>query len=73
MPLKGIIDIDSEKTKLSKQKQELEGWIKGARAKLANDKFTSKAPPQVVDEVKAQLASMEEKLKTVEENICNLS
>jgi valyl-tRNA synthetase len=72
MPLKGIIDFDGEKTKLSKQKQELEGWIKGARAKLANDRFTSKAPPQVVDEVKAQLASMEEKLKTVEENICNL-
>lgn len=68
LPLDGLVDLEEEKKKVQKQKDELEKWINGARAKLANEKFISKAPPQLVEETKKQLLLNEEKLKNLLEN-----
>ncbi|HPN83801.1 MAG TPA: valine--tRNA ligase [Victivallales bacterium] len=72
LPLKGLVDIEGERAKLEKQKTELEKWINGAKAKLENERFTSKAPPQLIEETKKQLVATEEKLRVVEENIKSL-
>ena len=67
LPLAGLIDIAAERAKLEKQRRELDGWIAGSKAKLANERFLAKAPEQVVAEAKAHLAELEEKLaRTVE-------
>jgi len=72
MPLKGVVDLEAEKAKLHKQQKELQGWMKGLEAKLKNPGFLAKAPPQLVENTKAQLAEMQEKLKRVEDALKTL-
>ena len=63
------MDPAAEREKLTKQKAELTGWIKAAEAKLGNEKFVSRAPAKVVEDVKTQLADLKEKLARVEESL----
>ena len=65
LPLKGVVDLEAEKAKLHKQQKELQGWMRGLEAKLGNPGFLAKAPAQLVENTKAQLAEMQEKLKRV--------
>ena len=67
LPLKGVVDLEAEKAKLLKQQKELQGWIKGTEAKLSNPGFLAKAPAQLVENTKAQLADMLQKLERVQE------
>jgi valyl-tRNA synthetase len=66
LPLAGLVDTAAERVRLTKQREELIGWIRQSRGKLTNEKFLAKAPPQVVAEVRANLAELEEKLARVE-------
>ena len=72
LPLKGLVDVAAEKEKLEKQKKDLLGWIKGSEAKLGNAGFVSKAPPKVVEDAKAHLAELKEKLARVESALAAL-
>lgn len=72
LPLEGLIDVAEELKKLEKQKQQIEGWIKGSKAKLSNEKFLSKAPEKVVEEAKEHLADLEHQLSRVEGIISSL-
>lgn len=72
LPLKGVIDVDAEMNKLSKQREDLVKWIGASKGKLSNEKFVSKAPENVVAEARAHLAEMEDKLARVEELIKSL-
>ena len=69
MSLEGLIDVEAEKAKLNKQRKELEGWIKSSKGKLSNKNFVDKAPAKVVEDAKAKLIEMEEKLQRVIEMI----
>ena len=46
--------------------------MKGLEGKLKNPGFLAKAPAQLVENTKAQLAEMQEKLKRVEEALKTL-
>ena len=72
LSLEGLVDLEAESAKLLKQQKELEGWIKGSRAKLANKNFTDRAPENVVNAARAKLAEMEEKLSRVEALLAGL-
>ena len=67
LSLKGAIDIEAEKAKMGKQKKQIEGWIKGSKAKLSNERFLSNAPADVVSSAKEHLAELESKLQAVED------
>jgi valyl-tRNA synthetase len=67
LSLKGVIDVEAEIAKLSKQKKQIEGWMKGSSAKLSNEKFLANAPADVVSSAKEHLADLGTKLKAVEE------
>jgi valyl-tRNA synthetase len=73
LSLKGAIDVDAEKAKLIKQKKQVEGWMKGSRAKLSNERFLSNAPADVISSAKEHLADLETKLKAVEEMLAVLN
>lgn len=60
VPLRGLIDIDRELARLTKESDEAAAEISRLTAKLANPGFRSKAPAEVV-------AKEEEKLKTAQE------
>ena len=72
LPLAGLVDADAERARLEKQYRELEGWIKGARARLGNEKFRANAPAQVVADAEAKLREMLDKQSRVSELLAAL-
>jgi valyl-tRNA synthetase len=57
---------DADRGRLEKELAEAEGYLAAARAKLANEAFTSKAPPAVVEGARAreqELADQVERLR----------
>ena len=72
LPLKGLVDVAAEKSKLEKQQKELQGWIKGTEAKLNNPGFVAKAPENVIEATKNQLEELKNKLARVEETLAAL-
>ncbi|WP_188092221.1 valine--tRNA ligase [Azospirillum sp. B21] len=50
LPLEGIVDLDKEKARLSKEIDKLAGEIKKIDAKLSNEQFVAKAPEEVIEE-----------------------
>ncbi len=69
LPLAGLIDIAEELKKLRRQQAELEGWIKGSKAKLGNANFVAKAPEAVVKAAQEHLGELEGKLERTKELI----
>ena len=45
-----LIDLAEEKTRLGKEIEKLEKDISGIEKKLANEKFVSRAPPEIIEE-----------------------
>ena len=72
LPLTGLIDVAAERVKLEKQQKDLLGWIKSSEGKLNNAGFVAKAPPKVVEDARAQLADLKEKLARVESALAAL-
>jgi valyl-tRNA synthetase len=56
LPLKGVIDLSAEKTRLDKEMAKAEADIKRVDAKLANEKFVANAPEEIVEEEKEKRA-----------------
>ena len=65
LPLGDLIDVEKETARLEKELANLEGEIKRANGKLANEKFTSKAPAAVVEEERKKLAKYTDMLEKV--------
>jgi valyl-tRNA synthetase len=73
LPLAGIIDIDAESKRLKREIDKVGSEIKQLDAKLANEKFVSRAPEHVVEEqrerkteAEAMAAKLEQALKRLE-------
>jgi valyl-tRNA synthetase len=60
------IDVEGEKKRLGKELEKLTGAIRGAEAKLGNEKFTGKAPAEVVEGVRQTLADNKAKAAELE-------
>ncbi len=54
IPLEGIIDLDVEKERISKEIKRLEGALTGVEKKLSNTNFTDKAPASVIENERAK-------------------
>ncbi len=68
VPLSDLIDRDKEKQRLQKEIEKFRGLVHSAEAKLSNEVFLAKAPPQVVDAEKGKLAALKENLLKLEQN-----
>ena len=65
VPLEGLIDLDAERQRLKREIQKMDGLLKGLDAKLANDRFLTKAPPEIVAQERqrqAEYRATQEKL-----------
>ncbi len=62
MPLEGLIDIEAERARLSKEISSTELEIKKCEGKLGNASFVDRAPPEVVEQEKARLNEWKAKL-----------
>jgi valyl-tRNA synthetase len=59
LPLQGVIDIDAEADRLKREIDKVGAEITKIDAKLANDKFVSRAPQHVVEEQRERKADAE--------------
>jgi valyl-tRNA synthetase len=57
----GLVDLEKECARLSKELAKIENWLSGCCAKLANSKFTTNAPAEVVQKQRDLLAENEDK------------
>lgn len=67
MPLEGLIDIEAERARLSKEISTTEIEIKKCEGKLGNASFVDRAPPEVVEQEKARLHEWKAKLVQLRE------
>jgi len=65
LPLEGLIDVEAEKARLTKKKEEYDAEIAKVQQKLANPAFTQKVPPQVLAEHEQRLVDWKAKLEHV--------
>ena len=70
--LAGLIDVAAEAKRIEKQLEAKRKSLEGTRAKLANEKFVSSAPPEVVQQQRDLLADIEKQIATMEENLKDL-
>ena len=63
VPLKGIIDIESEKSRLSKGVDKLSIDLEKIEARLGDDRFLSKAPADVIDRERERFSEMSERMQ----------
>jgi valyl-tRNA synthetase len=73
VPLHGLMDLDVERKRLMKERDELRGHVERLNGKLANEGFVSKAPAAVVEQERARLAEMNIRLASIERNLANVS
>jgi valyl-tRNA synthetase len=70
LPLKGVVDLSAERTRLEKEIVKADADIKRVDAKLSNEKFVANAPDEIVEEEKekreAAVARKEKILEALE-------
>jgi valyl-tRNA synthetase len=67
LPLKGVIDLSAERTRLDKEIAKADADIKRVDAKLSNEKFVANAPEEIVEEEKEKReAAVARRAKIVE-------
>lgn len=73
LPLAGVIDIDAEKTRLSKSLEKLEKEINSVAGRLNNENFVAKAPEHVIAENKKGLEEAREKAEKIKQALERLA
>jgi valyl-tRNA synthetase len=68
-----VIDAEAERTRLLKQKQEIEQAKKAVEAKLANENFVTRAKPEVVAQAREKSLQLQEQLQAVEKHLAELA
>src|SRR5262249_15036176 len=70
--LRGLIDVAAEIKRLEKQLAEKKKHLNGTEAKLKNESFRSKAPPEVVQQQLDLVADLQAQIRVLEENLRDL-
>lgn len=72
LPLEGIVDIDKEKERLTKELASAEKYLQGLEAKLGNKGFLDNAPDQLVDSIKEKQTEATERVVQLKKQIASL-
>jgi valyl-tRNA synthetase len=70
--LEGLIDVAKETERLEKQQTEKTRALQAIRGKLANTNFVDRAPPDIVQQARDQVAELEGQLRIIEETLKDL-
>jgi valyl-tRNA synthetase len=65
LPLDGVIDVDAEKARLTKELEKIEQEIGKVQQKLGNPNFANKVPPEVLKDHEERLVSWGQRLEQV--------
>ena len=69
LPLGGLVDLEQERARLSKDLEGIVKRLRGAEAKLANEGFRAKAPPDVVKQAEELAADLQRQQADLESRI----
>jgi valyl-tRNA synthetase len=69
VPMKGMIDVDAERTRLGKQLDKVQSDLARARSKLDNPNFVNNAPADVVTQEKQRAADFERQIAQLSEQL----
>ena len=72
LPLAGIIDIDAEKGRLSKELEKISLEVAKIDAKLGNAEFMARAPEEIVEEQHERLSAFNERATKLGEALSRL-
>ena len=72
VPMKGLIDVEAERSRLGKQRDKVGAELARAVGKLANEKFVNNAPADVVTQERARAAEFEKTIGQLDEQIARL-
>ncbi|WP_274476080.1 valine--tRNA ligase [Mangrovimonas aestuarii] len=73
IPISGAIDVEAEREKLTEELNYTEGFLKSVQKKLANERFVSGAPEQVVANEKKKEADALAKIETLKASLASLN
>ena len=73
VPMQGSIDLEAEVAKLTEELNYTEGFLKSVQKKLANERFVSGAPEQVVASEKKKEADALAKIETLKASLESLN
>ncbi|CAN5354117.1 valine--tRNA ligase [soil metagenome] len=69
IPMAGKTDVVKERETINKEIEYLKGFLVSVDKKLSNEKFVSKASPQVIEVERKKKSDAEIKIKSLEENL----
>jgi valyl-tRNA synthetase len=72
LPLEGMVDVEAETARLTKERDKAAGELKKVNAKLANENFISRAPDEVVEENRQRQADWKARVEELETMLANL-
>jgi valyl-tRNA synthetase len=72
IPLKGVVDIEALRAKLTKTLSKAEAEAQSLSARLSNPKFVDKAPNDVVIAARATLAAAEKQVEILRDRLSSL-
>ncbi|UCE47024.1 MAG: hypothetical protein JSW47_15610, partial [Phycisphaerales bacterium] len=67
-----VIDVEAERQRFEKQKEQIVKARSAVEAKLANENFVARAKPQVVSQARDKLAQLTEQLKNIDKHLSEL-
>jgi valyl-tRNA synthetase len=73
LPMEGLIDVEAERVRISKEIEKIKIEVKKCEGKLGNASFVDRAPPEVVGQEKARLADWNAKLAQLGEMLAALA
>jgi valyl-tRNA synthetase len=72
IPLEGKIDIEKERQKIDKELKYLNGFLLSIQKKLANERFVSNAPEQVLANERKKEADALKKIEVLQKSLAAL-
>jgi valyl-tRNA synthetase len=73
LPLEGLIDVEAERVRLTREIDKIVKEVAKAEGKLGNASFVDRAPAEVVEQEKARLAEWQAKLAQLREMVSALA
>ena len=64
-----VLDPERERARLEKDRDKLSQQLEGGKKKLANEKFVSRAPAEVVETERKRVADLESQLASITKNL----
>ena len=73
LPLEGLIDVAAERERLGKELDKAKDEVKKVNAKLSNENFVTRAPDEVINEMKERQKHWQQRVDELGRMIANLA